>query len=430
MKKLTIGLIGFGTVGEGFVKILKDRRKRIKDRAGVDIRIKKICDKDLRRKRVVKVARSLLTKNPYDIVNDPEIDIVVELIGGVHPAKEILMNALKVGKHIVTANKALLAEEGRDVFQLARKRKRHIYFEASVGAGIPVIKILQEGVLANRIDAIYGIINGTSNYILSKMSQEHCSFSDALLEAKKKGFAESKPRLDIEGIDSAHKLVILTYLAFGHLLKLNTVYTEGISQISLADIKYAHEMNLEIKLLAIAKKKDKFLEARIHPTLIPKKHLLASVGSIFNAIFVDADLVGDLLFYGQGAGQMTAASAVVNDVIGLAKTLNGGGNNLSMTPFREKLAVRRMDDIQSKYYIRFMAVDKPGVLARIAGVLGKYKISIASVSQKGRRRAKIVPLVMLTHEASERNMRLALDKIYKLAIIREVPVAIRMEREL
>ncbi|MFC1704419.1 homoserine dehydrogenase [Candidatus Omnitrophota bacterium] len=430
MRKLTIGLIGFGNVGEGLVRILRERRALIRDRSGFEFQIKKICDKDFSRRRHVKVERSLLTKDFHDVIADPEIDIVVELIGGVHPAKEIIMQALKAGKHIVTANKALLAEEGRDVLVLAQKRRRNICFEAAVGAGIPVIQTLKEGLLANRIDAIYGIINGTSNFVLSRMSQEHCSFSDALQEAKKKGFAEARPRLDIEGIDSAHKLVILAYLAFGQLLKLKDVYAEGISKISLADIDYAHEMNLEIKLLAIAKKINNFLEVRIHPTLIPKRHLLASVNGIFNAIYIDSDLVGDLLLYGQGAGQMTAASAVVSDLISLAKVLDSDQHCVAVHSKRKKLKLRKIDEIKSRYYVRFMAVDKPGVLARISGVFGKHKISIASVSQKGRRRAKIVPLVMLTHEANERQMRLALEKIYKLAVIREYPVAIRMEREI
>ncbi len=429
MKKLQIGLIGFGNVGEGFIKILKERRSLIKEKAGLEFCIKRICDKDLRRKRKLKVDRGILTSNPQDILSDPEIEIIVELIGGVHPAKEFIMQALKSGKHIVTANKALLAEEGKDVLKLAEKLKRSIYFEASVGAGIPVIKILKEGLLTNRINAIYGIINGTSNYVLSKMSQEHCSFSDALAEAKRNGFAEAKPHLDIEGIDSAHKIAILNYLAFGQMFNFKDIYTEGISKISLADIKYAHGMGFEVKLLAITKKKNEFIETRIQPTLIPKNHLLASVNGIFNAIYINSDLVGDLLFYGEGAGQMTAASAVVSDLINLANNLGMNGYGISRSR-RKKLKLRKLDDIQSKYYIRFMAIDKPGVLARISGVLGKYKISIASVSQKGRRRAKVVPLVMLTHEASEKNMRMALAKIYKLAIIKEAPVAIRMEREI
>jgi homoserine dehydrogenase len=432
MRKINIGLVGFGNVGVGLLKILSEKKSLIREKTGIDFVVKKICDKDFKTRRPIKVDRKIKTKKITDILNDPEIEIIVELIGGIHPAKEIIINALKAKKHVVTANKALLAEEGSDIFKAARRYKRNIYFEASVGAGIPIIKTLRETLIANKVRGMYGIINGTSNFVLTRMSEIGCSFNTALQDAKKKGFAERNPSLDIKGIDSAHKLLILVYLAFAKLFKMEKIYIEGISQISLADIKFAKELNLVIKLLAIAKKEGNALDVRVHPTLVPKDHLLSSVSGIFNAVYINTDLMGDMLLYGQGAGQLSAASGVISDLIDLAEDIQSNSTYcklmLSRKPLLRKLV--KIDDIQSQYYIRFMAIDKPGVLAKISGVLGKYGISIASVTQKGRRRARIVPIVMLTHEVKERNMRLALDKIYKLAVIREYPVAIRMEKEL
>jgi len=433
MKKINIGLVGFGNVGVGLGIILTKKRSLIKEKAGVEFIIKRICDKDFKTRRPIKIPKAIKSRDVNDIINDPEIDIVVELIGGIHPAKEIILRALKAKKHVVTANKALLAEEGSEIFRAAKRHKRNIYFESSVGAGVPVIKTLREALLANKVGGMYGIINGTSNFVLTRMSEASCSFTEALHDAKKKGFAEKNTSLDIKGIDTAHKLLILVYLAFGKLFKMEKIFIEGISQISLADIQFAEELNLVIKLLAIAKKVGNSLDVRVHPTLVPKEHLLSSVNGIFNAVYINTDLMGDLLLYGQGAGQLTAASGVVSDLIDLAKIIHTDSTSdsngfVSRRPLLKKLV--RIDDIQSKYYIRFMAIDKPGVLARISGVLGKYGISISSVSQKARRRARAVPIVMLTHEAKERNMRLALEKIYKLAVIREFPVAIRMEKEL
>lgn len=432
MKKIYIGLVGFGNVGVGLLKILNEKKSLIKEKTGLDFIVKKICDKDFITRRPIKIDRSVKTKNFADIINDPEISIVVELVGGIHPAKEIIINSLKAKKHVVTANKALLAQEGNDIFKAAKRYKRNIYFEASVGAGIPIIKTLREALIANKIKEIYGIINGTSNFVLTKMSEAGCSFSEALQDARKKGFAERNASLDINGVDTAHKLLILVYLAFAKLFKMDKIYIEGISKISLSDIKYAEEMGLVIKLLAIAKQQGQELDVRVHPTLVEKDSIFASVDDVYNAVYMNTDLMGDLILYGQGAGQLSAASGVVSDLIDLVKDIESKSTYcehlLSRKPKINKLV--KLDDIQSKYYIRFMAIDRPGVLARIAGVLGQYGISISSVTQKGRRRAKIVPIVMLTHESRERNMRLALDKIYKLAVIREYPVAIRMEKEL
>ena len=429
MEKVNVGLIGFGNVGAGVIKILRDKKAFLTNKIGLEINTKKICDKDILSKRIVTVDKRLLTKDIREIINDPQIDIVIELIGSIHPAKEYMIEALKKGKNIVTANKALLAQEGKELFALARDRGKSIYFEASVGAGIPIIKSLREGLVANKFYSIFGIVNGTSNFILSQMSNNNCTFNDALKEAKSKGFAENDPTLDIEGMDSAHKLILLTYLCFGRLVNLDDVFIEGISQISLADVNYAKELGFEIKLLAIAKKEADELEVRVHPTLIPKTHLLSSVNGIFNAIYVSSDLAGNLLFYGPGAGQMSAASAVVADLVDLAHDIKAGLFRPTLNIMIDKSIkkLREINEIESRYYIRFMALDKPGVLAKISGVLAKFGISIASVTQKERRRAQVVPIVMIIHEAKEKNLRAALDTIDRLNAIKQKSVAIRME---
>lgn len=429
MKKINIDLIGFGNVGAGVIKVLSDKKKILSDKIGLEINIKKICDKDIVSKRIVSPDKSLLTRNPKEILDDPQIDIVVELIGGILPAKDFIIEALKKGKNIVTANKALLAQEGKELFAYARDSQKNIYFEASVGAGIPIIKSLREGLVANNFSSILGIVNGTSNYILSQMAKHNYSFSDALKEAKIKGFAEKDPTLDLEGIDSAHKLILLTYLCFGKLVNLSDVFVEGISRISLADINYAKELGFQIKLLAIAKKEGDSLEVRVHPTLIPETHLLSSVSGVFNAIYVSSDLAGNLMFYGPGAGQLSAASAVVSDLVDLTQDIKAGLFRPTLNIIEDKTIKRlsKIDDIESRYYIRFIAVDKPGVLAKISGILAKYGISIASVTQKERRKAHSVPIVMIIHDAKEKNLRTALEIIDRMNIIKEKSVAIRME---
>lgn len=425
MKKVYLGLIGFGHIGSGLVRLLKDRHAFLKEKLQLDLVLKKICDKDLSGRRIVKVKRNLLTQDINDILNDPQIQIVIELIGGVHPAKEIILRALQEGKDVVTANKALLAEGMDEILKAAKRHKKNICFEASVGGGIPVIKSLREGLVANRINAIYGIVNGTSNFILTKMQEDNLSFKDALKEAQAKGYAEKKPTLDIEGIDSAHKLIVLVYLAFGRFVKIEDIFIEGISDISLADIRYVEQLGLKVKLLAIAKKEAGELEVRVHPTLIPKNHLLASVSGVYNAIYIEGDLVGDLLFFGRGAGQNPTASAVVSDIADLASAQDKVSKFSITAPKAVKL--RKINQIKSRYYIRIMAADKPGVLSKISGILASRKISIASVTQKERGRTRIVPVVMVTHEANESQLRQALEKIDKLSEIRPRSVAIRME---
>ncbi|MEW6170626.1 MAG: homoserine dehydrogenase, partial [Candidatus Omnitrophota bacterium] len=392
MKKINIGLIGLGVIGSGVVKILKERKNFFKKKLGIELSLKKACDKDLSKIKNLKLDPSVVTTNPNEIISDPQIDVVIELIGGIHPAKEFIIEALRKGKHVVTANKALLAQDGIEIFNTARACSKNIYFEAAVGGGIPIIKSLREGLVANKINSLFGIVNGTSNFILSNMSQNNMDFAEALREAQKKGFAEKNPKFDIEGIDSLHKLIILTYLAFGKFVSFKDVFVEGITNISSLDVSYANELGLTIKLLAIAKKENNELEVRVHPTMLPKSNLLSQVRDSFNAIYISGDLVGDLLFYGRGAGQMPTASAVISDLVDLTKDIKAGlfRSTLNIVSDPEIKNIRNIDEIQSRYYIRFMAIDEPGVLAKIAGVLAKFGISIASVSQKERKKAKVV----------------------------------------
>ncbi|MDD4910271.1 MAG: homoserine dehydrogenase [Candidatus Omnitrophica bacterium] len=429
MKRINVGLIGAGTVGKGVIRILKERKAMLREKLGVEIFLKRACDKEAGAFNSLNLPREMITRRAEDIISDPQIDIVVELIGGINPAKDLIRDSLKSGKYVVTANKALLSDCGAELFALAKAKDKSIYFEASVCAGVPVIKSIREGLVANRFNSVYGIVNGTSNYILSRMSQERISFAEALKEAKKKGYAEKDPSLDINGVDSAHKLVLLAYLAFGRFISLGEVFIEGISKISSADIEYAKDMDLEIKLLAIAKKQGSQLEVRVHPTLIPREHPLASISGVDNAIYLSCDLVGNLLFHGPGAGQLSAASAVVSDLVDLSKDIKAGmfRSSINVIPDRGIVSIKKIDEIESRYYIRVMVLDKPGVLATISGVLGRHNISIASVSQKERRRAEFVPIVMITHEAREKDMRMASEKINKLPQARGGLVAIRIE---
>lgn len=429
MRTVNVGLIGFGTVGAGVVRALVEKSHFLARRAGVALKLKSVCVKNTRKKRAVKCDRRILTADVNKILNNPDIDIVVELIGGLHPAKEFIIEALKKGKHIVTANKALLAEEGSSIFKTADRYCRDVYFEASVGGGIPIIKILREGLISNDIDTILGILNGTSNYILTEMKDKGLDFNEALLDAKKRGYAEKEPSLDIEGIDSAHKLAILSLLGFGKAVRLSDIYIEGIQDISINDIRYAGEFGYVIKLLAIAKNVNNQLEVRVHPTLLSQEHLLSNVNGVYNAAYVHGDMIGGQLFYGRGAGGNPTASAVMSDICDLARNISYDITKrvpaFCLNPRIKRL--RHINEIESRYYIRFSTIDKPGVLAKIAGILGRHNISIASVSQKERKKARIVPVIIMTHEAKESNMRKALQFIDRLDVIRRKSIAIRIE---
>ncbi|MCM8761195.1 MAG: homoserine dehydrogenase, partial [Candidatus Omnitrophica bacterium] len=378
MKKINVGIIGFGTIGAGVVRALKNRRLFLKEKNGVDINIARICDKDLKTKRPVSVPAQLLTRSIGKVIYDPNIDVVVELIGGIRPARDIILESLRQGKHVVTANKALLSDSGDRIFSLANELGLCVGFEASVGGGIPIIRALKEGFVADRIDLIYGIINGTSNFILSMMSDNGLGFKEALSMAQAKGYAERDPYLDISGGDSAHKLSVLALLGFGAVAKASDIYTEGILGIEQDDIRYASEMGYAIKLLAIAKRAGQLLELRVHPTLISKSHLLANVGGAYNAIFVRGDLVGENLFYGQGAGPSPTSSAVLSDIVAIARCACGASSKIEQyVGIRKDVkAIESIDRIVTRHYIKFLAIDKPGVLAKISGVLAKYGISI------------------------------------------------------
>lgn len=428
--RLSVGLIGYGNVGSGVVDFLQKRKSYFKDKFNMEFELKAICDRSIKEKNPQGLDKhTYLTKNADKVINDPDIDVIIELIGGVDPAKEIVLGALKKGKHVITANKSLLAYHGKELFQEAHTCNRNIYFETSVMAGVPVIKMLTEGLAGNKFNSFYGIINGTCNFILSAMTQKNLTFGQALAEAQARGFAESNPTLDITGMDSAHKLAILVSQTLGRFITAKDIYTEGITQISHHDIEHAETLGLTIKLLAIAKKSNHEIEARVHPTLISKSHSLAAVNGIFNAIFINARPMGDVLLSGEGAGQMTAASGVISDLLHLASR-NGCpasqylGNIYSEAP---TTTIKKIDNISTRFYIRFMAADKVGVLSKITGILGKHKISINSVTQKAHDRTSIVPVIILTDYAQEKMVRTALDKIHKLGIVNSKPVAIRME---
>ena len=427
--KINIGIIGFGTIGSSVVRILLRRRRLFRDRTGIDLNLVLVCDKDLRSKRDVSVPKKMLTRDVNKVIHHPDIDVVVELIGGVHPAKEIVMKALTSGKHVVTANKLLLASEGEAIFKKAKESGREIFFEASVAGGIPIIKSIREGLQANTFYSIMGILNGTSNYILSRMSSEGASFKAALKEAQSKGFAESNPSLDIKGVDSANKLAILSLLAFGKKVKMKDIYVEGIEGISPVDIQYAKEWGYTVKLLAIAKRDGNQLGVRVHPTLLPSRYLLSSVSGAYNAILIDAGLVGKQVYYGQGAGKLPTASAVLSDIMDIADAIIYGKKSSTLIAAKraEIKKIKKIDDIRTRYYAHFSTIDRPGVLAKIAGILGDYGISIASVVQKERREAHVVPIVMLTHEAREKDMQDALKKINNLVDIKRKSVLLRLE---
>ena len=433
-KSIGVGVIGFGTVGTGVVRTLMNNSVEIERRLGVLLKLVKIADQDIRRDRGLKISPDLLTTQADEVIHHPDVDIIVELIGGFRPAKDLILKAFAMGKPVVTANKALLAEQGEELYRAAQEAKLDLCFEASVGGGIPIIRAIREGLAANRIQSIRGIMNGTANYILTCMTEEGRPFDEVLRRAQAAGYAEADPSLDVDGHDSAHKLAILANLSFGTPVDIKSVYTEGISRIPLQDIEFAKELGYRVKLLAIAKKADQQIEVRVHPTMIPEDQLIATVGGVFNAIYVAGDTVGKTLFYGKGAGSMPTASAVVSDIIDIARNLLCGTRfRVPSTAFHTKgrfpLGVKPIEEIECLYYLRFMVVDKPGVLSHISGILGQHDISISSVLQKARHAECAVPLVMMTHKAVERNVRIALSEIDRLSEVSEPAVLIRVEDE-
>jgi len=432
-QKITVGIIGMGTVGTGALRILRENAELIRHRVGVPVEVTKIAVRDVRRDRGIDIPASLVTDQPSQIIDDPNIDIVVELIGGYEPARELILAAIAHGKHVVTANKALLAVHGPEIHAAARRAGISIGFEGSVGGGIPVIKSLREALAANRILSIYGIINGTSNYILTKMTEDERSFADVLAEAQRAGYAEADPTFDVGGIDTAHKLAILVNLAFATHIGLKDIFTEGITAISPLDIDFGKALGYKVKLLAIAKMHGGKAEARVHPTMVPDEYPIAKVGGVYNAIQIVGDACGDIMLYGRGAGSLPTGSAVVGDIMDIARQiLMEPSRKLPAGPSGDAGPVvdfQPMDSITSIYYFRFMALDQPGVLSQISGILGRHRISIAQMIQRGRKEGGSVPLVIMTHTALERDIQKALVEIKSLSCITEQPILIRVEGE-
>jgi len=431
MNDVKLGVLGLGTVGAGVVKILQTHGAEMQERVGARLTIGAIADLDVTTRREgLDLATLPMVGDAARVLDDPEIRVVIELIGGLEPARTFILRALGRGKHVVTANKALLAHHGRELFDEARRNRVLLGFEAAVAGGIPLIRAVREGLAANRIQSAFGIVNGTCNYILSKMTDEGRDFGEVLKEAQAHGYAEADPTLDIEGMDSAHKLQILAMLAFRTSVDLKDIYTEGITGVGQDDVVNARELGYRIKLLAIAKAENGALEARVHPTMIPAGSPMAAVSGVFNAVFMTGDNVGNLMFYGRGAGQLPTASAVWSDTLEIARRVAHDipalAEDLPMIA-AAPLPLRPMDDIRSAYYLRVMAMDRPGVLAQVAGILGQHRISLVSVLQKGRAERAAVPVVMMTHEARERDMRAALAAIDRLPDVPARSTMLRVE---
>ena len=432
MRPIQVGIIGFGTVGCGAVRLLTERPELLARRLGAPLVLKKVADLDLSRPRPVALDPALLTPRAADIINDPDIDIVVELIGGVDEARKLMLEAIARGKHVVTANKALLALHGNELLAAAMAAGVEVAFEAAVCGGVPIILTLRQGLAANRIEEMLGILNGTANYILTQMSQEGATFARALKEAQEQGYAEADPTLDVEGIDTAHKLAILMALAYSARLDFPAISVEGISRLHPVDLQFAREFGYTLKLLAITRDEGDRVEARVHPTLIPRDHMLAGVTGAFNAVQITGDATGPILLSGRGAGMMPTGSAVVSDILDLARNLSRGGE-VRVPPLGchgaldTVRAIKPLAEVVTNYYFRFAALDRPGVLSLISGILGKYGISIAAVIQKGREMAGSVPIVMITHEAVEANVNQAITEIDRLEAVSPPTVFYRIE---
>jgi homoserine dehydrogenase len=433
VKPIRIALLGCGTVGEGVVRLMRSNAAMFERRLGAPLELAGVADRSLKPIPELGIGRELIVREGAALVVRPDVDIVVELFGGHEPARTLALKALAAGKDVVTANKALLAEHGAEIFGAAAKAGLAVGFEASVGGGVPIIRILREALAGDRQRAVYGIVNGTCNSILSTMTDAGREFADALAAAQRAGLAEADPTLDIDGHDAAHKLCLLVTLAFGVLLEPRKVHTEGIRRLTLADINFARELGYVVKLLAIAKDDDGAIEARVHPTMVPARHLLAGVSGAYNAIFIHGEALGPSMYFGQGAGQMPTATAVMADVLEIARHRAAGARGAGAPalgypmPHLKRARVKPMDDVVCEYYLRFMARDRPGVLGAIASILGRNGISIVSVLQHGRGVETTVPVIMRTHEAPERNLKRALRAIGGLKMVAGDPVYIRIQ---
>jgi homoserine dehydrogenase len=427
VNSIGIGLMGMGVIGGGVAKVLLEKSEKLAKEAGVPLVLKKVLEKDTTKYGSQGIDRNCFSDKFSDITSD-DINIVIELIGGEHPAFEFISQALEAGKHVVTANKEVLAKHGYELLALARKHKVGLRYEASVGGGIPLIAPFLQDLIANDILAIHAIVNGTTNYILTKMAQEGLDFSVALKQAQKLGYAEANPSNDIEGLDAAYKLAILATIAFSTDVKLENIYYEGISRLQARDFRYARELGYAIKLLAIAKRSGQSIEVRVHPVFIPEDALLAQVNGVYNAIDVEGDLVGKVIFYGQGAGPAPTSSAVVADVINIAQSINRGVECVTKLPFGDNKTIKPMKDIETKYYVRLSVFDQAGVLAQISKILGDKSISIASVIQKeSDPSTKTAEVVIMTHTAREEAVQEALKAVKQLSVVKEISNFVRVE---
>ena len=433
MKPINVGLLGIGTVGGGTFTVLQRNAEEIMRRAGRPIRITVVADKNLDLAKKVTGGACRVTDDAFSVVNDPEVDIVIELIGGCGVAKELVLKAIANGKHVVTANKALLAMHGNEIFLAAQKMRVMVAFEAAVAGGVPIIKALREGLTANRIEWIAGIINGTTNFILSEMRDKGSSFDTVLKEAQSLGYAEADPTFDIEGVDAAHKITILSALAFGIPMQFDKAYIEGISKLDAIDIKYAEQLGYRIKLLGITKRTPEGIELRVHPTLIPSKRLIANVEGAMNAVLVQGDAVGATLYYGKGAGAEPTASAVIADLVDVTRMHTSDPLNrvphLAFQPNQlADLKVLPMDEVQTSYYLRLRVADKPGVLADITRILADEQISIDAVIQKEPEEGEEqTDLIMLTHQTREKRINAAIAKMEKLSVVAGKVTKLRLE---
>ncbi|MBI4302392.1 MAG: homoserine dehydrogenase [Chloroflexi bacterium] len=427
-KPIGIGLMGLGVVGSGVARVLAEKGDTLGHQVGCPLSLKRVLVRDVSKKRSIEVSSSLLTTQAREILDDPEIAIVIEVMGGERPALDLIKEAIKRGKHVVTANKEVIAKHGPSLFALARKHRVELLYEASVGAGIPLIASLRQGLLANEISSIYAIINGTTNYILTQMANHGMDFSLALHQAQKLGYAEADPTADVEGIDAAYKLAILATLAFHKEILPSDVHHEGITRITARDFRYAQELGYAIKLLAIAKREIDSLQVRVHPALVPQDLLLAKVEGVFNAVQVEGDLIGRLLLYGQGAGSLPTTSAVIADAIDLAYRIHRNIPNPPPSLLAEGWSIKPISQIQTRYYLRMAVTDRPGVLAQIAKTLGDHLISIASVIQKEvDEDDQTAEIVIMTHQANEAAMQEALREAARLPVVHEVGNFIRVE---
>jgi len=441
LKEVNVAIVGYGVVGNGVAKILEEKKQLLQDKTGVSINLKKVFTRNWNKKFSYSLPEEKKAYSLDEILNDDDISIIVELTGGIDFPLELALKAIEKGKHIVTANKALLAEKGKLIFLKAEEKGIRIGFEASVAGGIPIIRALREGLVANQITKIYGILNGTTNYILTSMLNEGKEFKTALKEAQELGYAEADPTLDINGTDAAHKIAILASLAYGGFVDFSKVHIEGIENISLMDIELAKELGYILKLIAIAKSHNGEVEVRVHPTFLPSDNPLSKVDGVFNAVMVEGDAVGETMFYGKGAGSLPTASAVVSDIVDIAKSIsNNVGREIEITSMNWKhkdLNLTKVKDFFTRYYVRFTVPDKTGILTKISAVFAKYNISIAAVLQKEKVVNKMkeelpkgtVPLVILTHTASENNLQSAVKEIQDSGFVEGNAIIIRVEDE-